>query len=70
MKIDVFNHIITPRYREARLKVAPRLPEQERVMPALFDLDARFRAVDLAGERYVQIFEHNTRRVFGVGGHF
>jgi predicted TIM-barrel fold metal-dependent hydrolase len=58
MKIDVFNHIITPRYREARLKTAPphmRLQEQERVMPALFDLDARFRAMDTAGEGYVQI---------------
>ena len=55
MKIDVFNHIITPRYRDARLKVAPRLTEQERVMPALFDLDARFRAMDLAGDGYVQI---------------
>jgi aminocarboxymuconate-semialdehyde decarboxylase len=58
MKIDVFNHIITPRYRQARLKVAPpkmRLQEQERVMPALFDLDARFRAMDSAGDGYVQI---------------
>lgn len=58
MKIDIFNHIITPRYREARLKTAPpqmRLQEQERVMPALFDLDARFRAMDTAGEGYVQV---------------
>ena len=58
MKIDVFNHIVTPRYRQARLKVASptmRLQEQERVMPALFDLDARFRAMDSAGDGYVQI---------------
>jgi len=58
MKIDVFNHIVTPRYREARLRIAPphmRLQDQERVMPALFDLDARFRAMDTAGEGYVQI---------------
>jgi aminocarboxymuconate-semialdehyde decarboxylase len=58
MKIDIFNHIVTPRYREARLRVAPpqmRLQEQERVMPALFDLDARFRAMDTAGEGYMQI---------------
>lgn len=55
MKIDVFNHIVTPRYRDARIKIAPRLAEQERVMPALFDLDARFRAMDLAGDGYVQI---------------
>jgi len=55
MKIDVFNHIVTPRYRDARLRIAPRLQEQERVMPALFDLDARFRAMDLGGDGYVQI---------------
>ena len=58
MKIDVFNHIVTPRYRQARLKIASpkmRLQEQERVMPALFDLDARFRAMDGAGDGYVQI---------------
>ena len=58
MKIDIFNHIITPRYREARLKVAPpqmRLQDQERVMPALFDLEARFRAMDTAGDGYMQI---------------
>ncbi len=58
MKIDVFNHIVTPRYREARLKVASpkmRLGDQERVMPALFDLDARFSAMDIAGDGYVQI---------------
>ena len=58
MKIDVFNHIVTPRYRQARLKIASpkmRLQDQERVMPALFDLDARFRAMDGAGDGYVQI---------------
>ena len=58
MKIDIFNHIVTPRYREARLKIAPpqmRLLDQERVMPARFDLDARFRAMDTAGEGYMQI---------------
>ena len=58
MKIDVFNHIVTPRYHERRLQIAPpqmRLQDQERVMPALFDLDARFRAMDTAGDGYVQI---------------
>lgn len=58
MKIDVFNHIVTPRYRDARLKIAPpqmRLQDQERVMPALFDLEARFRAMDTAGDGYLQI---------------
>jgi aminocarboxymuconate-semialdehyde decarboxylase len=58
MKIDVFNHIVTPRYRERRLQVAPaqmRLQDQERVMPTLFDLDARLRVMDTAGDGYVQI---------------
>src|SRR5687767_6331477 len=58
MKIDVFNHIVTPRYRARRLEIAParmRLQDQERVMPTLFDLDARFRVMDGAGDGYVQI---------------
>jgi aminocarboxymuconate-semialdehyde decarboxylase len=68
MKIDVFNHIITPRYRDARLKAAPRLAEQERVMPALFDLDARFRAMDSAGEGYVQVLTTANPPVENVAG--
>ena len=58
MTIDVFNHIVTPRYNERRLQLAPprlRLDEQTRIMPALLDLDARFRAMDIAGEGYSQI---------------
>jgi len=58
MKIDVFNHIVTPRYHERRLQIAPprlRLQDQARIMPALFDLDARFRAMDIAGDGYRQI---------------
>ena len=58
MTIDVFNHIVTPRYRAARLRIAPpqaRLEDQERAMPALVDLEARFRAMDTAGAGYVQI---------------
>jgi aminocarboxymuconate-semialdehyde decarboxylase len=58
MKIDVFNHIVTPRYNKRRLQLAParmRLDEQTRIMPALLDLDARFRAMDVGGEGYRQI---------------
>jgi uncharacterized protein len=58
MTIDVFNHIVTPRYAGRRLQAAPakmRLQEQARIMPALFDLDARFRAMDVAGDGYRQI---------------
>ena len=71
MKIDVFNHIITPRYRQARLKAAPpqmRLQDQEHVMPALFDLDARFRAMDTAGDGYVQILNTANPPVENVAG--
>jgi aminocarboxymuconate-semialdehyde decarboxylase len=71
MKIDVFNHIVTPRYREARLKLAPpqmRLQDQERLMPALFDLDARFRAMDTAGDGYVQIINTANPPVENIAG--
>ncbi len=71
MTIDVFNHIITPRYNEARKKIAPpqiRLQDQERVMPALFDLDARFRAMDSAGDGYVQILTAANPPVENIGG--
>jgi predicted TIM-barrel fold metal-dependent hydrolase len=71
MKIDVFNHIVTPRYREARLKVAPpqmRLQDQERAMPALFDLDARFRAMDTGGDGYVQIINTANPPVENISG--
>jgi len=71
MKIDIFNHIVTPRYREARLKVAPpqmRLQDQERAMPALFDLDARFRAMDTAGDGYVQIINTANPPVENIAG--
>jgi aminocarboxymuconate-semialdehyde decarboxylase len=71
MTIDVFNHIITPRYNDARTKVAApqlRLQDQERVMPALFDLDARFRAMDTAGDGYVQILTAANPPVESLGG--
>jgi aminocarboxymuconate-semialdehyde decarboxylase len=71
MKIDIFNHIVTPRYNDARKKIAPpqmRLQDQERVMPALFDLDARFRAMDSAGEGYVQILTAANPPVENIGG--
>ena len=68
MKIDVFNHIITPKYRDARRALAPRLQEQERVMPTLFDLDARFRVMDTAGDGYVQIINIANPPVEGIAG--
>src|SRR6185503_19750658 len=71
MKIDVFNHIVTPRYRERRLQIAPpqmRLQDQERLMPTLFDLDARLRVMDTAGEGYVQIINTANPPVESVAG--
>ena len=71
MTIDIFNHIITPRYNEARKKLAApqmRLQDQERVMPALFDLDARFRAMDTAGDGYVQVLTAANPPVENISG--
>ena len=71
MKIDAFNHIITPAYDRRRLELAPpamRLQDQARVLPALFDLDARFRAMDTAGEGYVQIINTANPPVENIAG--
>jgi aminocarboxymuconate-semialdehyde decarboxylase len=71
MRIDVFNHIVTPRYRQRRLDLAPpqlRLQEQERAMPTLFDLDARLRVMDTAGPGYVQILNTANPPVEAVAG--
>lgn len=71
MKIDVFNHIVTPRYRARRLELAPahlRLQDQERAMPTLVDLDARFRVMDTGGPGYVQIINTANPPVEAIGG--
>jgi aminocarboxymuconate-semialdehyde decarboxylase len=71
MKIDVFNHLITPRFHQQRLKIAPpqmRLQEMERVFPGLFDLEARFRVMDSAGEGYVQIINTANPPVEAMAG--
>ena len=71
MKIDAFNHIITPAYHRRRLEVAPaamRLQDMERLLPALFDLDARFRAMDTAGDGYVQIINTANPPVENMAG--
>jgi aminocarboxymuconate-semialdehyde decarboxylase len=71
MKIDVFNHIITPKYHQRRMKVAPpgmRLQEAERILPTLFDLDARLRVMDTAGDGYVQILSTANPPVENMAG--
>jgi predicted TIM-barrel fold metal-dependent hydrolase len=71
MKIDAFNHIITPKYHERRLAVAPpqmRLRDGERLMPTLFDLEARLRVMDTAGDGYVQIINTANPPVENIAG--
>ena len=71
MKIDVFNHIITPEYHQRRMKVAPpgmRLQDVERSLPTLFDLDRRLRVMDTAGEGYVQIINTANPPVENMAG--
>ena len=46
MKIDIYTHIIPPRYKEAMGKVAPELWAQVGKTPTLSDLDHRFRIMD------------------------
>ena len=59
MKIDVFNHFVTPKFHEKRLKTAPPalgevLAARLKIIPALGDLEARFKIMDMF-EDYVQI---------------
>ena len=59
MKIDVFNHFVTPKFNEKRLKTAPPalseiIAKRLKIIPALGDLEARFRIMDMF-EDYVQI---------------
>ena len=71
MKIDIFNHIITPEYHKRRMAVAPpgmRLQEAERILPTLFDLDRRLRVMDTAGEGYVQIISTANPPVESMAG--
>jgi aminocarboxymuconate-semialdehyde decarboxylase len=71
MKIDVFNHIVTPRYRARRLELAPahlRVQDQERAMPTLVDLDARLRVMDTGGPGYVQIINTANPPVEAIAG--
>jgi aminocarboxymuconate-semialdehyde decarboxylase len=71
MKIDVFNHIVTPRYNVRRKALAPpqlRLQDQERLMPTLVDVDARFRVMDTAGNDYVQIINTANPPVENIAG--
>jgi predicted TIM-barrel fold metal-dependent hydrolase len=57
MKIDIFNHILPPRFVDKFMEVGARhgdMVERVRRVPLLVDLDARFRLMDEFGE-YCQI---------------
>ena len=59
MKIDVFNHFVTPKFNEKRLEKAPPalsqiLAERLKSIPALGNIEARFKIMDMF-EDYVQI---------------
>jgi predicted TIM-barrel fold metal-dependent hydrolase len=46
MKIDIFTHIVPPKYKAALGKVAPHLERHMERMPTLYDMDRRFRILD------------------------
>lgn len=71
MKIDVFTHIMPPKYKEALFKKAPPgfyASQYVEVVPTLFDLDLRFQVMD-AFEEYVQILTISSPPIeVAVGG--
>ena len=56
LKIDIFNHILPLKYKEALSKVAPSSPQLKiaAVLPTMYDLDHRFRLMDKF-EGYIQV---------------
>lgn len=63
MKIDMWTHIMTPKYREAVLKRLPSGIMGE--VPAMFDLEQRFRITDKYGE-YVQVLTFSSPAIEAV----
>jgi predicted TIM-barrel fold metal-dependent hydrolase len=58
MKIDAFTHIFPRRYWELMLRVAPEgrdMNKRVRAIPAIVELDARFRIMDEFGDDYRQV---------------
>lgn len=63
MKIDVFTHVLTPRYRERVFELLRARGDQSaedyasmmKIDPTLTDLDERFRFMDTFGEDYRQV---------------
>jgi predicted TIM-barrel fold metal-dependent hydrolase len=46
MKIDIYTHIVPPKYKAALSKVAPHFENHLGRMPTLYDMDQRFRIMD------------------------
>ena len=46
MKIDIFTHIVPPKYKTVLAKVAPHLSDHVGRVPTLHDMDHRFRIMD------------------------
>ncbi len=48
MKIDIFSHILPPKYKESLFKVLPiqQMKDFQNAIPSLYDLDYRFRIMD------------------------
>lgn len=58
LKIDVFNHILPPRYFEMMNRVAPGLEDigkRVRNVPVLHDMEARLRMLEQFGDEYRQV---------------
>lgn len=45
MKIDIYTHVVPPKYKTALAKVASTIDAQLRV-PSLYDMDQRLRTMD------------------------
>jgi len=50
MKIDIFSHIVPPKFKSALGRIAPQAEKHVERVPTLYDLERRFRILDAYGE--------------------
>ena len=70
MKIDIFCHILPPAYFARMTSISTRgahLQKRVREIPAMTDLDVRFRMMDLFGD-YRQVLSLSAPPIEGLGG--
>src|SRR4051794_8348051 len=70
MKIDIFCHILPPAYFSKMTAISTRgayLQKRVREIPAMTDLDIRFRMMDLFGD-YRQVFSLAAPPIEALGG--